>query len=329
MDSSVQPFSNLTPTPAEKWASGIINLIEKFLGAQDLKEISREGYRRRLRYFLEWCMKNSVSQPVRETILNYKRHLQGREFTSCSINSYLVAVRAYFKWTENERLYPNIAKNIKGASRQRGFRKDPLTLDQVHELLGSIDRKTLKGKRDFALLNLMVRTGPRSIEIIRSNVEDLRQESGGESVLWLQGKGAEEKDAFVVITKSSLDPIMDYFSCRGVLSGSDPLFGSTSDGNLHQRMTTRSIRRIVKERLRAIKINSPRLSCHSLRHTTVTLLLKAGGSVFEAQQLARHNDLSTTAIYSHAIDRALGIPEKKLDALLDGVSGPIEPDRSS
>ncbi len=292
-------------------------LVEKFLLSHDVKPISREGYRRRLKNFFDWCIKTQNLHPNRETILEYKRYLQGRKFTPYTEAAYLVAVRCFFAWLESVKLYPNVAKGIRAAKKQKGFRRDPLTIEQVRELLSCIERSTLKGKRDYALVNLMIRTGPRTIEITRANIEDIRQQSG-KTVLWLQGKGADAKDAFVVLTRHTLDPIMDYIAIRGTSRGDEPLFGSTSDGNLHQRLSTRSIRRIVKERFRDIKLDSPRLSAHSLRHTTVTLALLAGVTVQEAQQLARHSDINTTMIYAQNLDRSAGIPEMKIDSLLEG-----------
>jgi integrase/recombinase XerD len=291
-------------------------LIERFLESHDVKPVSREGYRRRLLQFARWCAYNQVVAPTRESILNYKRHLQVQNFTPLTIGAYLTAIRCFFSWAESVKLYPNIARSIKGPKRQKGFRRDPLTLKQVHDLLNSIDRSKLLGKRDYALLNLMVRTGPRTIEIIRANVDDIRTEGGSETVLWLQGKGSDSKDAFVVLTDAALRPLQEYLAARGQTREGDPLFGSTSDGNRNARMTTRSVSRIVKQRLRSIQLDSPRLSAHSCRHTTVTLALLAGASIQETQQLARHSDVSTTMIYAQNIKRAAGIPEKKIEEIL-------------
>jgi len=111
------------------------------------------------------------------------------------------------------RLYPNIARGIKGAKKTRGFKKDPLTVAQVKELLRGIDRSTPQGKRDYALLNLFIRTGLRTIEAVRAEVGDIRQE-GGEAVLWIQGKGRDTKDEFVLLTPETLRPINEYLQTR-------------------------------------------------------------------------------------------------------------------
>ena len=91
-----------------------------------------------------------------------------------------------------------------------------------------------------------------------------------------------------------------------------------SDRNRNRRLTTRSVSRIIKEHLREIGLDSPRLTAHSLRHTAITLSLQAGATIQEAQALGRHANINTTLIYAHNIDRIAHAPEKKIDAFLEG-----------
>lgn len=300
---------------AQKNPKSLNFYIEQFLNSHDVKDISRESYRRRLRDWEAWVETSNLSAIDRAGLVAYKRSLRDRKLSANTQSAYLVALRSFFAYLEACKIYPNLAKGIKGAKRDRSFRKDPLSISQVHRLLLSVDRSTLKGKRDFALLNLAIRTGPRSIEISRANVDDLRQEAG-QTVLWLQGKGDDSASEFVVITDEVLNPIHEYLAERKNLKPIDALFGSTSDGNRNARLSTRAIRRIVKERLRDILIDNPRISAHSLRHTAATLALLGGSSLQEAQQLLRHQSINTTQIYLHNIDRAAGVPERKIDELL-------------
>jgi len=292
-------------------------LISDFIRAQDVRPSSRESYGKGLRKFLKWLQARGISNPTRETVLDYKESLKESGLSSFSISSYIVTVRKFFNWLEATRGLPNIAKGIKGTKRARGFRKDPLTLSQVKELLESIDRAGLRGVRDYALINLLTRTGLRTIEAIRANVEDIRQQ-GGEALLWIQGKGRDEKDEFVLLTGETLKPIYEYLKARGTAKPDAPLFSSMSDRNGGARLTTRTLRRIIKERLRGIGIDSERLTAHSLRHTGITLALQAGATVQEAQALARHANINTTLIYAHNIDRIKQAPERKIDALIAG-----------
>lgn len=296
--------------------SSIEHLIESFLKAHDVKEISREGYRRRLRQFFLWCSANQVRQPDREEIIDYKRYLVDRCRSAYTISGYLVPVRQFFAWTETVKLYPNISRGIKGVRRQKGFCRDPLTVEQVNELLNSIDRTTLIGKRDFALLNLLARTGLRTIEVSRADVGDRRQ-VGGETILIVQGKGADAKDEIVVLVENTLQPIMDYVIARNGTKPTSPLFASVGDGNRGARLSTRTIRKIVKERLRSIGVDSPRLTSHSFRHFMVTSALQAGVPLQEVQQAARHTSILSTMLYAHNINRASGVAEKALDKFIE------------
>ncbi len=294
---------------------GIDALTTAFIESQDIKQTSKDTYRRALRPFLSWVRTERVQQPDREDILSYKRNLESRQVSPLTLSAYLVAVRKFFEWAESKKFYPNIARGIKGAKRVRGFRKDPLTVAQVKDLLSSIDRTKVEGKRNYALINLLVRTGLRTIEVVRADVGDIRQESG-EAVLQIQGKGRDAKDDFVLLTNDALQPIREYHTARGGAVDADPLFTSHSDRNKNERLTTRTFSRIVKERLRSIGLDSERLTAHSLRHSSITLCLQAGASIQEAQALARHANINTTLIYAHNIDRISNAPERKIDALL-------------
>ena len=247
----------------------------------------------------------------------YKRALEAQGCSSFTMSNYLVVVRRFFEWAEGMKLYPNIAKGVKGAKHPKGFKKDPLTVDQAKALLSSIDRSTLLGKRNFALINLLLKTGLRTIEAVRADVGDIRQQSG-EAILWIHGKGRDAKDEFVLLTEKTLKPINEYLAERD-RGEAAPLFASLSDMNYGQRLTTRSVSRIVKGYLRRIGLNSDRLTAHSLRHTAITLALKGGATIQEAQALGRHANINTTLIYAHNIDRLTQAPERKIDAVLNGV----------
>ena len=293
------------------------SLIAEFLRAQDVRESSRDTYRKGLKRFLSWLQSRGVTSPTRETLLEYKDALRDAGLSPLSVSSYIVTVRKFFTWLEVTRGLPNIARGIKGARRTRGFRKDPLTLPQVKELLASIDRREILGLRDHALITLLTTTGLRTVEAIRADVEDIRQE-GGEALLWIQGKGRDTKDEPAVLPAETLKPLYEYLTARGPAKKDAPLFTSLSNRNGGGRLNTRTLRRIIKERLRAIGIDSDRLTAHSLRHTAITLSLKGGATIQEAQALARHANINTTLIYSHNIDRIKQAPERRIAAMLSG-----------
>jgi len=290
--------------------ASLADLIERFLQEQDVAASSKDTYRRQLRQFSAWLEQTGRARVMasldREDILAYKQALQAQGLSSYSVSGYLTAVRKLYQWLESRKLYPNIAKEIKGLKKAKGFRKDTLTPSQLREALSAMDSSSLEGLRDFAIFNLLARTGLRTIEIARARIEHLRQESG-EAVLWIRGKGRDTADEFVLLTQESLRPIRQYLSLRAKLQGQpedeEPLFCSHSNRNDGQALTTRSISRIVKESLKRVGVDDKRLTAHSLRHTAITLAIKGGASLQQAQAMARHSDPRTTMIYFHNLDR--------------------------
>jgi integrase/recombinase XerD len=288
--------------------------FDRFLASLDIKESSKATYKRALKHFFLYMRDRGIVYPVRDDIIAYKRYLIESGKSSYTVSNYLTAVRRFFEFMHTHYGYDDVTRGVKGAKQRRGYKKEPLTIEQIKMLLGSIDRSTLIGKRDYALLNLLIRTGLRTIEVARADVGDIRQE-GGETILWVQGKGRDDKDEFVVLTEATMRPIREYLRERGKVQPDEPLFAGAGNKN-RGRLTTRTISRIVKERLRAVGIDDDRITAHSLRHTAVTLTLRAGASIQEAQAMARHANINTTMIYAHNINRVKNAAEKRIDELL-------------
>lgn len=278
------------------------NLIDKFITARDVKESSKTTYRKCLKQFMTWIAGMRTVNPTRETILHYKSHIEEKGLTALTLSNYIGAVRQFFEWLEEENIYPNVAKGIKGAKKPRGFRKDTFTIEQVKALFSSADRNTLKGKRDYAILNLLVRTGLRTIEVAGANFDDIRQEAG-ESILWVKDKGSDSKDDFVLLMSETMGAIMEYLNARGKIKEKAPLFASLSNRNNGGRLTTKSVSRVVKEHLREVGIVSGRLTAHSLRHTFATLALRGGAHIVQVKEAMGHRSIDTTMIYAHLLDR--------------------------
>lgn len=291
--------------------------VQPFLQSLDVRDSSKSTYKRQIQEFLSWRSKKRKHTLVREDILAYKDALsKEKRLAALTICGYLTAVRKFFEWLEAMRIVPNIARGIKGPKRKLGFKKDSLTVDQVKSFLASIDTTHISGLRDYAMLNLMIRTGLRTIEIARACKEDITHQ-GGATVLFIHGKGRDSKDDLVMLTDNALRPLKEYMKARGKMRDEDPLFASHSTKNYGQQLTTRSVSRIVKNRLKEIGIDDDRLTAHSLRHTAITLSLLAGATPQEARAMARHADINTTLIYAHNINRIKQAPERKIDEFLE------------
>lgn len=279
------------------------DLYTRFVAFIDAKPKTIETYTKALRQLFAYLGENGITNPTREDILSYRDYLKATGHKPTTVQNYITATRLFFQWLEQERIYPNVAAHIKGAKLDKEHKKDYLTSRQVKAVLGRIDRTSSQGKRDYAMMVLMITGGLRTIEVSRADIGDLRT-VGDNAVLYVQGKGRDEKTEYIKLDAHVEAILRDYLKDRGETRTDAPLFVSSSNNSKGQRMTTRAISGIAKAHMIEAGYNSATLTAHSLRHTAVTLSLLAGKPLEEVQQFARHANMATTMIYNHALDKA-------------------------
>jgi len=290
------------------------NVLAVFVAGQDVKESSRLLYTRTLKLFFEWVEEKGkvIADLTRTDLLEYKDELFSKGLSSLSVASYLTSLRKFYEWAESEKLYPNIAKGVKTPRRVQAFKKQHLTDDKSGELLNHFHELSL---RDYAIVNLILRTGLRTIEVVRADVGDITFK-GNRRVLKVWGKGHDTKDDFVVLTEKAYEPIKEYLNTRKGAKVNEPLFTSDSHRNTGGRLTTRTISGLCKSGLKAIGLDGREFTAHSLRHTTAVTILKNGGDIAQAQAVLRHTSPATTQIYTESIKEELRLqtaPEQLID----------------
>lgn len=277
------------------------DLYRSFINYLDASPKTVQTYSRAIRQFMKYITERGISKPTREDVIEFREDLKA-DHKASTVQNYIIAIRLFFQWTAQEGLYPDIAQHIKGAKLTKDHKKDYLTSDQIKNVLDQIERDTPQGRRDYAIFTLMVTGGLRDIEVHRANIEDLRT-LGNSTVLYLQGKGREERAEYVKVPAEVEKAIRASLADRKDITGTQPLFTSMSNNSTGQRISTRSISGIIKNSLVKAGYDSDRLTAHSLRHTAVTLSLLGGNSLQEVQQFARHANIATTQIYAHNLDR--------------------------
>lgn len=290
-------------------------VIDDFKCNLDASKTTKETYVKGVNAFIRWCEESNVTEVSHATLIQFKEDLISQNKKASTISMYMTALKQLYKYLETKGI-KNIASDLKGAKQKRNYSKDPLTLDQAKDLLNSIDRTTDEGKRNYALVYLLLTTGLRTIEIERANIEDIRNIANN-SVLYVMGKGRESKDEYVKLTYETLKAINEYLATRTIKDDTEPLFTSLSDRTRGQRLKTRSIRDIIKNAYKKIGINSDKITTHSLRHTAITLSLLGGTPLQEVQQMARHSNINTTMIYAHNLKRIESNAEDNIQKLLN------------
>lgn len=268
----------------------------------DASESTVKAYTRAIKQFIRWLVDNSIVQPIKENIIQFRDEMKATH-KATTAQAYLMAVKQFFRWLADEHLYPNIAEKVKSVKIDKGFKKDYLASAQLKDLLAGIDTSTVAGKRDKAIIMLMAICGLRTIEVNRANIEDIRA-LGDNIALYVQGKGHNEKAEPVILPPVVYEAIKDYLKARAETISNAPLFVSVSNHNAAGRITTKSISRLTANKLTAAGMKTDRITAHSMRHSAITLALKANnGNVQEAMQFARHTNINTTMLYAHNLEK--------------------------
>ncbi len=239
-----------------------------------------------------------------------------------TIAQYLRIVCQFFKWTAANNLYPDIASNIHAPKISHStHRKEALTDKEVLQIEASIaeraaektqaaqkaqkdtagrtQRSTEQGKRLQAMYLLAVNAGLRTVEISRANIKDF-ETKGGQSWLYIWGKGHTEADQKKPLAKEVAEALKEYIASRtDNPTSNSPLFVSTGNRSGGQRIAPTTISTMLKKAMQAAGFNSERITAHSLRHTAGTNVQELTGNLYLTQQYMRHSNPATTEIYLH------------------------------
>jgi integrase/recombinase XerD len=295
-------------------------MLTDFVSYLDTAPSTAVSYAKSLKVFFEYLQAKGISNPTREDLIAYRATLLSTDKATTTA-TYINALKQFFKWLDYKGIYKDITNHLKGAKVGHEHRKEALTLEQARDLLASFDTSNLEGARDYAITYLCITCGLRTIEVVRANVEDMRFNAGF-MALAIQGKGRQDKDQLVKLPYQVEKAIRAYLSMRGEQDGKAPLFTSLSDRNNGARLTTQTISKMIKASMRKCDINNEVWTAHSLRHTCATLALLNGATLEETQQMLRHQNLNTTMIYNHALERAKNNSEQKVaDAINQGKRG--------
>ena len=289
-----------------------------FLSELDAKQSSREQYGRALRQYFNWICSTgrSLANITRVDIIAYRDGMlaQGAGKSSLTAASYLTAVKMFYKWAAGRDYCNDVAAGVKLPKRASKFNREPLTPTQAQQLM---EEAATASPRDNAIVNLLTRAGLRTIEVTRANVGDLALK-GGQPVLYVQGKGRDSKDSFVILSGKCYAALRAYLATRPTAAAEDPLFTSDSHRNNGGRLTTRTIRQIAKDNLENIGLSNRSYTAHSLRHTCAVSMLRTGATDKEVQSALRHSNPATTQIYTYHLDeqrRLESAVENRLDNL--------------
>ena len=281
--------------------------IEEYISFTDIKEISKKSYKKALLAYEFYLKANGITDPNRNVILAYKEYLMKRKLSSATVQKSIVVLRGFYRYLKMNGIDEDITYAVKGVKVSTTYKRQPLTEKDIKRVVYNARRRIEKknGCRNLAILVLLFTTGLRGIEIERANIEDIDVVGEG-YVLYIQGKGRDDKDNFVKLTDEVYKIIFQYLETRTLSiknNEENPLFTSSLRNGEIVRTKTVAIRAMVKEAFRSIGLDSRAFSAHSTRHSFATLSLIQGASILEVKESLRHSSITSTEIYSHLLEK--------------------------
>lgn len=163
----------------------------------------------------------------------------------------------------------------------------------VARLLGSCDRRTRVGRRDFAILTLLSRLGLRAGEVAALRLADVDWRAGE---LLIRGKGGREER---LPLPADVGEALAAWLARG-RPRCDSVFLFTRFRAPRAGLSAGAVSEIVRRSCQ--RAGLPEVGAHRLRHTAATEMLRAGASLAEVGQVLRHRGRDVTSIYAK-VDR--------------------------
>jgi site-specific recombinase XerD len=278
---------------------------------------SRRVYDYAIREFIDWYCSEPRLAFNKTVVTRYRLFLEQAHYSASTINLQLTAIRRLaYEAADCGLLSPELAagiRRVKGAKKLGVRLGNWLTAEQGRCLLSGVDTNELRGKRDHAVLAVLLGCGLRRAELVKLEVEDLQQREEHWVIANLVGKGGHVRT--VPMPQWVKNAIDRWTAATGIASG--PIFRQVNKtGRIWGNgFSAKVIWTIVRKA--ATQSAMPRIAPHDLRRTCARLCHEAGGELEQIQFLLGHISVQTT-------ERYLGCKQRFRNAVNDRLG--IEPE---
>ena len=249
-----------------------------------------------------WCEARGLALEA-VSPLHVAAYIRTHSGSAPTVKQHLAAIRMLGDWLVVSQVIPvNPAAAVRGPKHVVTKGATPvLSPAEARRLLEAIDTGTLAGRRDRALVSVMLYSFARVSAVIAMRKQDyFRQESRG--WLRLHEKGGKRHD--VPAHHRAAEALDDYLEAADLEAAKAALFQSVDPAG--RRLTGRALSRrlvlaMIKRRAAAAGL-PPSTCCHTFRATGFTAYLSNGGPLEHAQQIAGHASPKTTKLYDRTAD---------------------------
>lgn len=289
--------------------SSVLDRISAIVVNGVRSEASRRAYRHAVVDFLSWLAAEGRGGLNKATVQEYRAQLETRGLATSSINLRLSVVRKLAgEAVDNGLLAPELAAGILRVrgSKGSGIRTGCwLTADQTEALICRPDAATMRGKRDRAILALLIGCGLRRGELSALRFEDIQQRDGRWVIADLVGKG--QRIRTVPMPAWSKKAVDEWATAANLSSGRVIRPVNKADRVTGDSMTAQAVFNIVKGYGIDLRLN---IAPHDLRRTFARLAHKGRAALEQIQLSLGHASILTT-------ERYLGVRQNLLDAPCD------------
>src|SRR5215469_6907027 len=288
-------------------------LLEEFMAWMRVRNTAEyTQYHRRacVARFIRWASERGIADPMEVTrpilesyqrSLYYHRQKNGKPLTFRTQYSWLVPVRAWFRWlVKNNHILHNPASDLDMPKIEKRLPRAVLSEEEAERVMLQPDLHELLGLRDRAILETFYSTGIRRTELVNLKLYNLDRERGTLSI-W-QGKG--KKDRIIPIGERAVAWVDKYLRearPQLVIEPDDgTVFVSVEGGPFHPDRLSMLVREYVEQANLGKKG-----ACHMFRHTMATLMLEGGADIRFIQEMLGHSDLQSTQVYTRVSIRQL------------------------
>ena len=257
---------------------------------------SQDSYAHAIDEFITWYCSEPRLSFSRTVVLRYRIHLEQKNLAPSTINVRLAAVRRLaYEASDNGLLSPELAAGIRRVKsvKRLGVRiGNWLTLEQSRTLLKNPSSNILRGKRDRAVLAILLGCGLRRAEVVELKLSDLQLREGHWVIADLIGKGRHIR---TVPIPQWVKVAIDDWTAEAKITEGRIFRRINKNGDVGGAgITPKAVWHIVKAAAKSSELN---VAPHDLRRTCARLCHMAGGELEQIQFLLGHLSVQTTERY--------------------------------
>ncbi|WP_305910356.1 tyrosine-type recombinase/integrase (plasmid) [Methylomarinum sp. Ch1-1] len=286
-------------------------------------EKTRKAYRNDIRDFTQFIgIQNPTEFRIvtRSHVIAWRKALEANNLSDASIRRKLSALSSLFEsLCEHNAVTHNPVKGVKRPAANNNEGKTPaLSNDQARQLLEAPPEDTVKGRRDRAILAILLYHGLRRQELCTLRVKDYQRRSG---VMMFHVHGKRKKERFVPVEPKTQRLLAEYLEMTG--HGTTDLDGAlfrpvknNATGDLTKSLNPRSVYRnvvIFYAKQVGITVDTHGFCVHSLRATAATNALDHKADIAKVQEWLGHANVSTTRLYDKRNSRPEDSPSFKVE----------------